>query len=153
MGGRAPARRVTLVAGRVILSHAHCEPRLAGSGLREKAAWKLRAYQELTVSTSGDEPIVPITVKLVSPELEFSHLLVGNLEAGWIGIGVEFALHRQARRRCGGSNEVDDDFMTDQRLASPILADEGKQSVFDLVPLAGAGREVSHRDFKSCFIG
>ena len=55
--------------------------------------------------------------------------------------------------RCGPSNEVDDDFMTDQRLASPVLADEGEQTVLDLVPFAGARWEVADRNLESCFVG
>ncbi len=39
----------------------------------------LRACQRLSVSTSGQETIVPVAMKLVSPELEFGHLLVGDL--------------------------------------------------------------------------
>ena len=105
---------------------------------------ELRRYQELSVSTSGHETVVPIAVKLVSPELEFSHLLIGNFETGRIGIRIEFALHRQPGGRRGGGDEIDDDFMTDQRLAAPILANEGEQSVFNLVPLAGARWEVAN---------
>jgi cytochrome d ubiquinol oxidase subunit II len=54
----------------------------------------LRMCQEITVSTSGQETVVPVTMKLVSPELEFGHLLVGNLQPSRIGVGVEFAFHR-----------------------------------------------------------
>jgi uncharacterized protein (TIGR03118 family) len=35
--------------------------------------------QEISVSTSGQETVVPVAMKLVSPELELGHLLVGNL--------------------------------------------------------------------------
>src|SRR5450755_2616212 len=44
----------------------------------------------------------------------------------------------------GGSGiEVDDDLMTDQRLASPVLGDVGKHAVLDLVPFTCAGRKVA----------
>jgi hypothetical protein len=33
--------------------------------------------------------------------------------------------------------------MTDQRLAAPVLGDVRKHAVLDLVPFAGAGREVA----------
>src|SRR6266567_8419460 len=105
---------------------------------------RLRDYQELSVSTSGYEAVVPITVKPVSPELQFSHLLSGNLDPCGIGIRVKFALHRQPGCCRGGGDEVDDDLMTDQRLAAPILANEREQSVFNLVPLAGARRKVAN---------
>ena len=38
-------------------------------------------------------------------------------------------------------------------LAAPVLADEGKQSVLDPVPLAGARRKMAHRDVQAGFIG
>jgi hypothetical protein len=43
-------------------------------------------------------------------------------------------------------DQFDDDLMADQRLAAPISGDERKQAVLDLVPLAGAGRQVAHGD-------
>src|SRR5258708_6039985 len=39
----------------------------------------LRVCQKINVSTSGSETVVPVAMKLVSPELKFGHLLVGNL--------------------------------------------------------------------------
>ena len=48
---------------------------------------------------------------------------------------------------------MDDDLMTNQRLAPPVLADEGEQAVFDLVPFAGARWEVADRNLQSGFIG
>jgi hypothetical protein len=62
-------------------------------------------------------------MKLVSPKLEFGHLLIGDLDSRGIGVRIEFAFYYQTCLRCGPSNEVEDDFMTDQRLASPVLAD------------------------------
>src|SRR6266849_924379 len=56
----------------------------------------LRECQEITVSTSGQETVVPVAMKLVSPELEFGHLLVGNLQPRRITVGVELAFHCQA---------------------------------------------------------
>ena len=40
---------------------------------------KLRICQKITVSTSEQKTVVPVAMKLVSPELELGHLLVGNL--------------------------------------------------------------------------
>ena len=56
------------------------------------------------MSTSGQETVVPVAMKLVSPELEFGHLLVGDLQTCRIGVGVELAFHRQA----GGSRRESD---------------------------------------------
>jgi hypothetical protein len=80
--------------------------------MRERLAG-LRARQQISVSTSGQETVVPVAVKLISPELEFGHLLVGNLQSRRIGIGVELAFHRQACGGGSGGNKVDDDLVTD----------------------------------------
>jgi hypothetical protein len=36
--------------------------------------------------------------------------------------------------------------MAYERLAAPVLADEGEQAMLDLVPLACTWRKVAHRD-------
>src|SRR5216684_1893615 len=91
-------------------------------------------------------------MELFSPKLEFRHLLVGNPEALRIDIGVDLAFHGQAGRRGGCGGEVDNDLVADEWLATPVLADKREQTVFDLVPLAGAGWEVTDRDFQSGFV-
>jgi hypothetical protein len=47
-------------------------------------------------------------MKAVSPELEFGHLLIGNLDPRRIDVGVEFAFHGQTGRCRGGGDEIDD---------------------------------------------
>jgi hypothetical protein len=73
-------------------------------------------------------------------EADGGHFCIGDDNALWVGVGVEPALDGEARtgRRCG--DELDDDLMADEGLATPILGDEGKQAMLDLVPFAGAGR-------------
>ena len=105
------------------------------------------------MSASGQKTVVPVAMKLVSPELEFGHLLVGNFQPRRISVGVELAFHRQAGGGGCGGNEVDYDFMTDKRLAPPVLTDEREEPMFDLVPLAGARREVTDRYLQPAFIG
>ncbi len=82
-------------------------------------------------------------MKGVSPESEFRHLLVGNLDARWVRVGIQLAFHRQTRLRSSASDQIDYDLVADQRFAPPILADEGKQAVLDLVPLARPRREMA----------
>jgi len=43
--------------------------------------------------------------------------------------------------------------MTHKRFASPILTDVGKESMLDLVPLAGARLEMTNRYDKTGFVG
>jgi len=67
-------------------------------------------------------------------ESEFGHLLVGNLDPRWIGIRVQGTLDLQTGFRSGGGDQINDDLVADQRFASPVLTDEGKQTVFDFIP-------------------
>ena len=92
-------------------------------------------------------------MEFFSLKLKLRHLLVGNLEAPLVGICVDLAFYGQARRRCGGGDEVDDDLVANEWLATPVLADEGEKTVFDLVPFAGSRREVTDRDFQPGFVG
>ena len=64
--------------------------------------------QEISVSSSWEETVVPIAVERVFSESQFGHLLVGNLDPWWIYIRVQIALDGQTCLRGGGSNEVDD---------------------------------------------
>ena len=50
-------------------------------------------------------------------------------------------------------DEMDDRFVIPQRLTAPIGGDEGKQPVFDLVPFAGAWRQMANRNGDARFIG
>src|SRR5882757_6968107 len=52
----------------------------------------------------------------------------------------------QASLGCGCGDELDDDLVADQGASLPVLADEGEEPVLDLVPLAGAGREMAGGD-------
>ena len=53
----------------------------------------------------------------------------------------------------GVGDQLDDDLMADQRLAAPVLGDEGEQAVLDAVPFAGAGRQMADGDRHPEFVG
>ena len=82
-------------------------------------------------------------MELFSPKLEFGHLLIGHFESRLVDVGIDFAFDGQSCLRGGGSDQVDDDLMTDQRLTAPVLADEREEAVFYLVPFAGPRRKVA----------
>ncbi len=84
-----------------------------------------RVCQKINVSISGEKAIVPVTVECVSAESEFGHLLIGNLDTRRIDIRVQITLDRQAAFRGGACDQVDNDLVADQRLATPVLTDEG----------------------------
>ena len=77
-------------------------------------------------------------------DTEVSDLLVRDLDAQRIEIRIDLRTHLQARLGGGSRDEIDDDLMADQRLASPVLTDEREQPVFDLVPFTGAGRQMAN---------
>src|ERR1035437_5897143 len=93
--------------------------------------------------------MVPFAVKSLALEFDLRHLRVWNFYAGGVTLAVDLGvdLHPFLCRRSG--NEVDDHFQTGERLSPPVLTDEGEQAVFDLVPLARAGRKVTDRDHQS----
>ena len=63
-------------------------------------------------------------MKFIPLKADLGHLFVGNFYPCRVLIGVQLALHPQARLGRGGRNQLNDNFVTDQRLASPVLANE-----------------------------
>ena len=70
-----------------------------------------------------------------------------------IEVGVEFAADRQAGVGRGGADQIDDDAIADQRLGTPVHADEREQAMLDLVPFAGAGWQMMDSDLNAEFVG
>src|SRR5713226_6423177 len=94
----------------------------------------------------GKDRVVPVPVKRVGPQADGLQGVAADLEAGGIAGRVEPRPHAEARGGRRGRDQVHNDRVAEEGLASPVLADEGEQAVFDLVPLARAGREMAHRD-------
>ena len=67
-------------------------------------------------------------------------------DAGGVGAGVEVGADGEPGRGGGGADQVDDDLVAGQRPAAPVHGDLGEQPVLDLVPLAGARRQVADGD-------
>ena len=97
--------------------------------------------------------VIPISVKRIRSKPYVLQLSFAHFDAVGIRVGVELSPDLQASLRAGGRNQLYDDRMTDQRLASPILTDEGKQPALDLVPLAGPRREMTDRNRNLELIG
>jgi hypothetical protein len=85
--------------------------------------------------------------------MEGVHVGVGDGPPGRVVVLIEPAPDLEAglRGRCG--DELDDDLVADERLASPVLADRAEQPVLDLVPLARPGREVADGDLEAGLVG
>ena len=73
--------------------------------------------------------------------LEFG---IGDFDSLGITALVEFGADLEPLLGGGVGDQVNDDFVAHQRSASPVLGDMAEHAVFDLVPLAGAGRKMAN---------
>jgi hypothetical protein len=97
----------------------------------------------------GVEGVVPVAVEAVPGNGQSGDLVVGDLDAGGVGVGVEFGVDGQAGLGGGRRDAFDDDFMAGQGPAAPVHGDVGEQPVLDPVPLRCAGRQVADGDRQS----
>src|ERR1700730_15645074 len=96
--------------------------------------------------------VVPFAVELGTFEVDGGHVCVRYDNAARVLAGVEFTVHREAGFGDSGRDQLDDHAIADERLGAPVLADKGKEAVLDLVPLAGAGRQVADHDVEAEFV-
>jgi len=85
-------------------------------------------------------------MNFVTAELDLTELLVGHFDSGLIFVRVQDCLDFEPGARFGATNQVDDSFIIDPRLSSPVQTDKREEPVLDLVPLAGFRRIVTDRD-------
>src|SRR5260370_28173901 len=114
----------------------------------------LGLVRELSLQGEGfwADGIVPFAVEVVAGEVDDIHFGVGHLDGGRIGVLIEFATNRQTGLRRGCGDQLDDDLMADERFAAPVAGDEREEAMLDLVPLAGARRQVTHGDGHAEFV-
>ena len=79
-------------------------------------------------------------------EFEFLHLPIGDFDAGSIIGVVQTCIDFQASFSSSSGEEVQDGFVIQQRLCSPVDADEGEHPVFNRIPFGRAGRIVADLD-------
>lgn len=96
--------------------------------------------------------IVPLPMKRVSPDTDGSHLLIRDRDSCWISTGIQRTAHAESFLVGCSRDELKNDFVTHQRFSSPVLADEGKETMLDFVPFARSRRQVRNRDGESCFV-
>src|SRR5205085_599945 len=75
------------------------------------------------------------------------------LDSDGVGLGVEDALDGQPGGGGGVADQFDDGLVGGEGSAAPVEGDLGEQSVFDLVPLAGARWQVANGDRQPGFGG
>ena len=95
-------------------------------------------------TSSRDELVVPVAVKLIGNQRDGVHLRLGHRHAGRVLARVEFRLHLKPGLGSRVADAVDDGLVGRQRGATPVRRDVAEESVFDPVPLARAGWEVTH---------
>jgi len=82
---------------------------------------------------------VPFAVEPGRVDVARCHRSVGGSDTLLVGIGVEATGDRQPGRCRGIGDQLHDDLMAGQRLATPIPGDEGEQAMLDEVPLDADG--------------
>src|SRR5271166_5466761 len=117
-------------------------------GLRARAR-----ITALSVRLPWSNGVVPLAVEVGGFDLDGGHLGFGDLDALVVDIFIEPARDGEAFVSGCAADQLDDGLVADQRLAAPVLGDEGEQAVLYLVPLAGAGRQMRDSDGNSKFVG
>ncbi len=79
-------------------------------------------------------------------EIDAVELMIGDGDALWVFVGVEFGANLQAFFCRWDGDDLDDGLVGAQGLAAPVDRNERKELVFDFVPLAGAWRQVTNGD-------
>ena len=86
-------------------------------------------------------------------DLDSSEFGVGDFHTLWIFVFVQFGAHCDSGSRGSRGDQLNDGLEAAQGFSSPIEGDKGKQAMLDLVPLAGAGRQVGNRNRDMQLIG
>ena len=92
-------------------------------------------------------------MKSILLEIDLRHLLIADLDAGRIAVGVQFGMHGQTGAGTSGADQLHHRLVSEQWLPAPVVADAGKQAVLDLVPLAGTRRQVADLHAQADFVG
>ena len=82
----------------------------------------------------------------VAHQMKRGQFLIGDLDSFGVVPRIKLGLDRESAFRPGVGNQVQKDFVADQRLPSPVHADKRKQAMLDLVLLAGSRRKMTNRD-------
>ena len=121
----------------------------------QEATVMLGFVRKLTLQGAGlsADSIIPFAVKFMAGDVYGSEFVVGDLDAGRVGLGIEFATDLETGLCSCRADQLNDHLMADQRLSAPVAGDEGEEAMLDLVPLAGAWRQVTDGDRDIEFVG
>src|SRR5271157_932490 len=107
----------------------------------------------LHVRTSGRDGVVPFWMEGIPLYVECRHLLVGDLDALGIGVGIEFAADFEAGFRRRVCDQFDGHEEADERHGAPVLGNVAEHAVLDLVPLRGPRRIMADLDDQAGLVG
>ena len=99
--------------------------------------------------SSWSDRIVPIAVKGIWNQVDLGHLRVADFDLVRVPLGIQLATDLQPGLGPGVGDQVDDRGVGQQGPATPVLADEREQPMFDLVPLARSRRQMTDVDRQS----
>ena len=94
----------------------------------------------------GFDGVVPFRHDAVRSDAQLSHLGVGDLDAGLVGLPHEVGAHTQSGEGACGAQILQDGLVAVEGAARPVLADFAEQAVFDGVPLRRGGRVMGYGD-------
>src|SRR5437588_7767935 len=92
-------------------------------------------------------------MKGITNQIESSKFLVSHLEANWIAVAILECRDSQPLLSAGMRNQFEDDLQGGEWFGPPVNGNEGKESMLNLVPLAGRRWIMRDRDRELFFIG
>lgn len=101
---------------------------------------------------SGTDRVVPLAVEFVLHDSDRVHFGVRDRFPDGVFPTVQCTSHLQSPRSRRLRDQPNDDFIIRQGFAAPVRADKREEPMFDLVPLAGARRKVTHENGQLKFI-
>ena len=97
--------------------------------------------------------VIPFGMERVALDVEGSHFGVGDFDAFFVQVVVEFAANREACLGRCRRDQFDDRQPAGQGPTPPILRNRAEQAVFDLVPLGCAGRIMADGNGQARLVG
>lgn len=92
-------------------------------------------------------------MKVAALQINLTQFIVRDNDARGIGLRIQSAANFKACLGGRCRNQIDDYFVADEWFTAPVLADIREETMFNLVPFAGAWRQVTHSNRQVEFIG
>ena len=96
--------------------------------------------------------IVPFSMKGIADQIERRKFLLCHLKACWIDVAILQCCDGQPLLGTGMRNQFQDDLQRGKGFGPPVERNEGKESMLNLVPLAGGRWIMRNRNGETFFI-